>query len=349
MRKISIKEFQETVDKHKISLEEKNRWWGKKSAELFTYEPKWLYKSESPLYLDYKRGTQSFVKYMEFISTDPYLCYEDKTNYFTSIMFYGKEKYLCFNIPFKENLISWHIPIRNAEKIESFKEAINFTEQKIKWVTSEKFQEAYKSGTKTIPLVTKLDKKTVKYTEILDKIDNLDLGSTFYFKEEIKKKNIPFSEEYFYKNSLKEYKQPDFNIVDQTGELEFLSQKRFLHEYYADNGNNSARLVFVAVNKKQEPRLNKDLMLSEVIEGQKHIKGNLNWYLFYTEDLKPYVLSKHAIDTDWLPMYGYSALPEFIEKQVPANLKYWEYTNKKLAETARKELVNTVKLKYEKS
>ena len=48
------------------------------------------------------------------------------------------------------------------------------------------------------------------------------------------------------------------------------------------------------------------------------------WFAIKPDDLTPYVLSKDAIEKDWMPPIGVSALPEAVRAQVPKVMRYWE-------------------------
>ena len=61
------------------------------------------------------------------------------------------------------------------------------------------------------------------------------------------------------------------------------------------------------------------------------------WAFMKVIDQTPYVLSSGAVDKNWLPPKGISALPKAIRKNIPDRLKFWKL-DRKDALAARKEL-----------
>jgi len=69
-------------------------------------------------------------------------------------------------------------------------------------------------------------------------------------------------------------------------------------------------------------------------------RGPSYWTLIQPEEEErwsPYVLSKRAIDAEWVPPRGYSALPKSIRSKVPKHLRFWNMERKAALE-ARREL-----------
>jgi len=67
------------------------------------------------------------------------------------------------------------------------------------------------------------------------------------------------------------------------------------------------------------------------------------WVLMQPLDQTPYVLSDGAIEKDWLPPKGVSALPKAIKENVPDRLKFWNLSRKEALEP-RKELASMEEL-----
>ena len=69
-------------------------------------------------------------------------------------------------------------------------------------------------------------------------------------------------------------------------------------------------------------------------------RGPSYWTLIQPEEAErwsPYVLSRRAINANWLPPRGYSALPRSFRSKVPKHLRYWNM-ERKAALKARREL-----------
>jgi len=60
------------------------------------------------------------------------------------------------------------------------------------------------------------------------------------------------------------------------------------------------------------------------------------WLLLVPKVQRPYVLGQEAIEKEWLPPRGISALPEAWRKVVPKELRYWEMPRKKALEARAK-------------
>lgn len=66
-------------------------------------------------------------------------------------------------------------------------------------------------------------------------------------------------------------------------------------------------------------------------------------YLFWKpQDQMPYVLTKRAVEKEWMPPEGISALPPEIRKQIPKEYRYWKHKGTKAREI-RDELVEKIK------
>jgi len=149
-----------------------------------------------------------------------------------------------------------------------------------------------------------------------------------------------------------------FSIVDR-GEVEFGAQKPWLHEYFFDGNGLKRRVIFRLLQSRRKDieeeydeqaivdwilaRLAEGVMLpvaggSELVEVEKRIilrpphsyteggkprREALTWQVIFPKEQEPYVLSNEAEKKGWLPPKGYSALPRYLRKQVPTELRYW--------------------------
>lgn len=112
-----------------------------------------------------------------------------------------------------------------------------------------------------------------------------------------------------------------FVIVDQ-GTVEYGAQKSYFKEYFFNGRVLKGRYVFRLVNRN----------------------GNLEWLFWKTDDEIPYVISKRAVQTKWIPPLGESALPKKWMRKVPKELRWWEADSKEEAIRRRDEFVKTIEL-----
>lgn len=95
---------------------------------------------------------------------------------------------------------------------------------------------------------------------------------------------------------------PGIFINIDKGTLDLGAQKSYFKEYFLRGEKWRGRYLFRQVSQEKE---------------------GLTWYFWKPESQEPYVLSKRAIDKEWLPEEG-SALPADMERKVPHNLAYWK-------------------------
>ena len=172
-----------------------------------------------------------------------------------------------------------------------------------------------------------------------------------------------------------------FSIVDK-GIVEFGTQKPYFHEYFLSQGILKNRICFRMIGRESlsspltgegqgegeilPPREEETpVTFSPVIARseatkQSHFKVGLHhilppgeeeeaprvpyyWVFMQPLDQTPYVLSDGAIEKDWLPPKGISALPKSIRDHVPDRLKFWNLSRKEALE-ARKELASMEEL-----
>ena len=53
------------------------------------------------------------------------------------------------------------------------------------------------------------------------------------------------------------------------------------------------------------------------------VADNISWLAIRPDDLQPYVLDKEAVDKQWMPPEGHSALPASTRAKVPVEYRYW--------------------------
>lgn len=93
-------------------------------------------------------------------------------------------------------------------------------------------------------------------------------------------------------------KFPGVFCLVEKGKIEYGAQKDGFHEYFVNGTNNKYR-VTIAKNQAGQYNANR------------------------CEDALPHVLSKEAIEKDWMPRLGLSALPKSIRTQLPKKQRYW--------------------------
>lgn len=137
---------------------------------------------------------------------------------------------------------------------------------------------------------------------------------------------------------------PGVLLVIDKGQWVPGARKPWFFEYFLINNELfPERIVFrfVARTKSLEKaiQLEKDGALvlppGEVEEAPREP----GYWVFYTPEPWPYVLSDEAIDADWVPPFRVSALPPKLRKQVPRELQFWNERSTKERLRVREELV----------
>lgn len=156
-----------------------------------------------------------------------------------------------------------------------------------------------------------------------------------------------------------------FHIIDR-GTVEYGTQKPYFHEYFLSQGKLKGRICFrmigrelaqalalvdhevAAILRLEEPvdLAGKGLLPPGVEEEEPRVP--YYWVLMQPLDQTPYVLSKGAIEKNWLPPKGTSALPKLIRDKIPPEVKFWEMA-KSQALAARKKLLDIKALTHSTS
>ncbi|MCW3992547.1 MAG: MBL fold metallo-hydrolase, partial [Candidatus Bathyarchaeota archaeon] len=105
-----------------------------------------------------------------------------------------------------------------------------------------------------------------------------------------------------------------FVIMDR-GTVEYGAQKSYFHEYWLHGERiKDRRLVIRRLATREKWRL----------------KEAFAWMTFIAKpEQTPYVISKRAVDKDWMPPQGISALPASVRKQIPDDRQFWRAKNAK--------------------
>jgi len=127
-----------------------------------------------------------------------------------------------------------------------------------------------------------------------------------------------------------------FAIFDK-GKLYLGAQKPYFREFFLTGKRLTGRWIFRLIQREKPLRA----------------KALFIWQCAKPIDALPYVISKRAVEDEWMPPTGASALPPEIKEQIPKELRYWLEKDRKKAKEKRDRLVQamkeeTVKIKLEK-
>lgn len=128
-----------------------------------------------------------------------------------------------------------------------------------------------------------------------------------------------------------------FLIVDK-GYVEYGATKPYFYEYFFNSGKLRGRYVIRTLSHMSE---NKILPPAKVPEGNE-IRSAHFWVMVQPDDQRPYVITERAIKTNYIPPYGFSALPYKIRRNVPQQYQYWKFKDKNKRLEIRKQLVENV-------
>jgi len=117
-------------------------------------------------------------------------------------------------------------------------------------------------------------------------------------------------------------------VILDKGTVEWGTQKPYFHEYFLKGDKIGQRKV---VMRKIPTRKSWD------------VKEAFAWLTFFTKPGEiPYAISRRAVNQNWMPPKGVSALPKAVEEQIPEDRQYWKAKN---AKEVRNALVEDIKKK----
>ena len=123
-----------------------------------------------------------------------------------------------------------------------------------------------------------------------------------------------------------------FAIVEH-GTVEYGSRKEDMAEYFVHGVALNGRYIFKELSMPEQKALAIVNEVSKEGNAMPEDEGTdtyeANWYMLKPEDQTPYVLTKHAVDIDYIPPKGVSALPKEVRDRIPDEYKYWEKENYK--------------------
>jgi len=176
-----------------------------------------------------------------------------------------------------------------------------------------------------------------------------------------------------------------FMLIVDKGEVEFGARKTWFYEYFLHGAKFSGRLIFRFIprvgmvaevqtddsdNHHHAVHIGKDGKgKTTVAENHWHEVENYEvkmannhthklpwsklegeevgfWNSWMPEDQLPYVLTKSAVEENWIPPQGISALPKDIRDKIPERYKYWLSASREERIRIRNELVKAKDIKF---
>lgn len=126
-----------------------------------------------------------------------------------------------------------------------------------------------------------------------------------------------------------------FLIMDK-GKTEWGAQKTYFHEYFDSEGE-----IFNGIYVCR--------LLKNVWGPKLTGVGKFVWFGWYDNDPIPYVITERAVEKNWMPPPGQSALPAVLREHVPEELQYWKKEGsqaRKLRDQLVKEKILTTETVY---
>jgi len=124
-----------------------------------------------------------------------------------------------------------------------------------------------------------------------------------------------------------------YYIIDK-GLAYWAAIKGDFHEFYLLDGKMRGRFVVRAI-----PRVEQQILPPGVVPER--VIAPVFWTTIQPDDQRPYVLSRRAVEIDWLPPRGISAIPPKIRRAIPRELQFWRFPRAK-ALKVRAELIERV-------
>lgn len=353
MKKINLKEFNALRDKHLIDDKTRIKWWGSSRDEFYAYTPEILVKFDNPKLLKFKQGFQSFINTVKFEEAGPFMQVppEDRTyHYVIQEHFRGKTVHLDLRLERENDLVGWtllvELPDTIKEPITTIEQAKEWNEKnltKIDWTTGEIRKRTIKGGVirkaniravkKAVEPLIWLNDESLNRLNLFDLINNDDIE---YFIEGVAPKGTP--------GSTANY--PGIFLIVDKGIVEYGAQLVYFHEYFLSKGKlKEGRYCFRAIQKDEEENF-KEIILPEGVKEETIVEP-LYWVFMQPDDQRPYVLSERAKEKNYLPPFGYSALPNKYKVNVPKNLRYWLEKDTKKALQMRNKLLEYEELNVE--
>ena len=128
-----------------------------------------------------------------------------------------------------------------------------------------------------------------------------------------------------------------FVIMDK-GRVEFGRLSTYFREYWLYGAVFKGRFV---------ARLIPGSTTSDPEDMDSEAKTAFVWLFWKTKEINPYVLTRRAINQEYIPPYNVPALPKEIIEQIPTKYRYWHHKNRDKRLNVRRELVDSKILKLE--
>jgi len=140
------------------------------------------------------------------------------------------------------------------------------------------------------------------------------------------------------------------------GRVDWGAQLPQLSEFFVDGERWKGRIVFRRLGRHRARRED-GWPTDEYVEGVEGqpvdnkavLEGHAGnyWLMERPEDTRPYVLSRTAVKSNWLPPKGVSCLPSSVREKVPENRRYWTM-ERRVALEARKLLAEEMSFPLDK-
>ncbi len=331
-QKIDKDGFQKYAEEHFVSESERIRRFGKSCNEYYLYGFQ-LLAEFNPIFIKFKQGYHDFIRDVKFMgSSDPYMVYPDESKTYRYVIqthFRGKTAHLDFRLEINKELIGWTL----LPQIEGeIKEPVLTLEQARKVMKEADWKIDFETG--------KFKKREIKSgivrTANIRAVKKAKEPADWISVEGVAPIGTP--------GSTAEY--PGVFLIVDKGVVEYGTNKPFFHEYFLSGGKLKGRILLRALT--QEAGEYSDILERGKLPEEHEIRESFYWVAIQPLDQTPYCLSKDAVLKNWLPPSGISALPKYIRKKIPPELRYWETTDRKKALAMRKEIVERKLLDFEK-
>jgi hypothetical protein len=202
------------------------------------------------------------------------------------------------------------------------------------WTMASQIEGALKEPVETLDEAKKLDKHSADWDKFFSsKFDpNTKIVS---FKKSAQPKEWLTMEGVIRPGQIGATKENEgvLDIFDK-GEVEFLTQKPYFHEYYLHGRDFNGIFVFRQLEN----------VWAKSPEQTKTGREGTVWMTWRTlEEHLPYVITSRAREEGWVPPQGHSALPRKIRELVPPEFQYWKFEDEGKRRASRDALYDNIK------
>jgi len=361
-KEITLEEFKKLRGDHLISPVERKSWWPE-ARSFFAYKIRDFIALDEPVKVSIPLGVQTHIREVEFLQKqrDPYLVYPDEkkrwryelTNHWRGKSVHGDDRY-----EHEVYLIGWTLMYLRPGVVK--KPVMTLAEAKRWW----RDQRAWKINVKTgVPLERRIRGGVIRRANILAAMKAPHPKDWLGFQGVVPKGTVGATREFpgvFHildqgrvefaalKPWFKEYYKSDGKLMQGRVTFRLLTRKEISKELVlaiekAAEGLEvefrkefdgwifsfeDEELFFLPQSAWEIFKEIRKEVLPPGIPEEKPLSPFI-WLLLVPKEQRPYVLGSEAIEKEWLPPRGISALPEAWRKVVPKELRYWEMPRKK--------------------